>query len=122
VPAIVSAARADVDRALDALVENALRYAPRGSTVSLRAHGEAIEVLDEGPGIAPGEQEVVFERFHRGAAGRRAPGSTGLGLTIARTLARRWAGDVTIDNRADGPGARAVLRLPRLTVALPEGR
>ncbi|MFL5818340.1 MAG: sensor histidine kinase [Conexibacter sp.] len=130
-PAVVSAARADVDRALDALVENAVRYTPPGSTVELRASGETIEVLDEGPGIAPDEAEAVFERFHRGAAGRRTPGGTGLGLTIARTLARRWAGDVTIANRvggAGGPdaaatlGACAVLLLPRLTVALPEGR
>ena len=111
--ALASAARADVDRALDALVENALRYAPEGSTVELRAVGDTIEVLDEGPGIAPDEAEAVFERFHRGAAGRRAPGGTGLGLTIARTLARRWAGDVTIANRIEG-GARAVLRLPRV--------
>ncbi len=116
-PAIASAARADVDRALDALVENALRYAPEGSTVALRASGEAIEVLDEGPGLAPGEAEAVFARFHRGAAGRRAPGGTGLGLTIARTLARRWSGDVTIANRTDvAVGARAVLRLPRANV------
>ncbi|MBS1869393.1 MAG: HAMP domain-containing histidine kinase [Actinobacteria bacterium] len=121
-PALVSAARADVDRVLDALVENALRYAPAGSIVSLRASGETVEVLDGGPGIAADEEEAVFERFHRGAAGRRTPGGTGLGLTIARTLARRWAGDVTIANRADGAGARALLRLPRLSVALPERR
>jgi len=113
--ALASAARADVDRVLDALVENALRYAPAGSTVELRAVGDAIEVLDEGPGIAPDEAEAVFERFHRGAAGRRAPGGTGLGLTIARALARRWAGEVTIANRIEG-GARAVLRLPRAEV------
>jgi signal transduction histidine kinase len=121
---IVSAARVDVDRALDALVENALRYAPTGSTVSLRASGETIEVLDEGPGIARDEEEAVFERFHRGAAGRRTPGGTGLGLTIARTLARRWSGDVTIANRADGAtsGAHVVLRLPTLVVTLPEER
>jgi len=115
-----SAARADVDRALDALIENALRYAPEGSTVTLRASGEAIEVLDDGPGLAPDEDEALFERFHRGSAGRRTPGGTGLGLTIARTLARRWAGEVTIANRSDGCGARAVLHLPRLSVALPE--
>jgi two-component system, OmpR family, sensor kinase len=123
-PALASAARADVDRVLDALVENALRYAPEGSTVELRARGETIEVLDEGPGVAPDEAEAVFERFHRGAAGRRMPGGTGLGLTIARTLARRWAGDVTIADRGEGAasGARAVLRLPRLTFALPERR
>jgi two-component system, OmpR family, sensor kinase len=124
-PAVVSAARADVDRVLDALVENALRYAPAGTTVELRAVGETVEVLDEGPGLAPGEAEALFERFHRGSAGRRTPGGTGLGLTIARTLARRWAGDVTIADRTDaGPphGARAVVRLPRLGIALPEGR
>jgi signal transduction histidine kinase len=122
--ATVSAARVDIDRALDALVENALRYTPAGSTVSLRASGETIEVLDEGPGIARDEEEAVFERFHRGVAGRRTPGSTGLGLTIARTLARRWSGDVTIANHANGvtSGARAVLRLPTLVVTLPEER
>jgi two-component system, OmpR family, sensor kinase len=123
--ALVSAARADVDRVLDALVENALRYAPVGSIVELCVDGETIEVRDEGPGLEPGEAEALFERFHRGAAGRRTPGGTGLGLTIARTLARRWAGDVTIADRtaSDGaPGAVAILSLPRLTVALPEGR
>ena len=77
-------ARADVDRALDALVENALRYAPAGSTVELRAVGETIEVVDEGPGIEPDEAEAVFERFHRGASRAPPPGGTGLGLTIAR--------------------------------------
>jgi signal transduction histidine kinase len=138
-PVVVRAARADVQRALDALVENALRYAPAGTTVTLRAAGPAIEVLDEGPGLAPGEAESVFERFHRGGAGRGIPGGTGLGLTIARALARRWGGDVTIGNRAERTGgtaggsaaaagatgtggARAVLRLTPLTVSLPERR
>jgi signal transduction histidine kinase len=117
--AVASAARADVDRILDALIENALRYAPEGSTVELHASGETIAVLDEGPGLAPDEAEAVFERFHRGSAGRRTTGGTGLGLTIARALARRWAGEVTIERRASGDdgagtGARAVLRLPRV--------
>lgn len=118
-----TAARADVDRALDALVENALRYAPSGTTVTLRATGTAIEVLDEGPGLAPGEAEAVFERFHRGAAGRGVPGGTGLGLTIARALAQRWGGDVALTDRSDADGgACATLRLPRLGAPLPERR
>jgi two-component system, OmpR family, sensor kinase len=128
-PALVLAARADLERVLDALVENALRYAPEGSTVELRAAGETIEVLDEGPGVAADETEAVFARFHRGAAGRRTPGGSGLGLTIARTLARRWAGEVTIGNRTDADadgrattGARALVRLARLTGPLPEDR
>jgi signal transduction histidine kinase len=53
----------------------------------------------------------VFERFHRGAAGRAGPNGTGLGLPIARELARRWGGDVTLVNR-DGGGARATLIVP----------
>jgi signal transduction histidine kinase len=65
-----------------------------------------VEVRDEGAGIAPEEAEVVFARFHRGTAGRAGPAGTGLGLPIARELARRWGGDVTLD------GPRAVVRLP----------
>ncbi|HYV16584.1 MAG TPA: HAMP domain-containing sensor histidine kinase [Conexibacter sp.] len=115
------ASRADLDRALDALVENALRYGPRGTTVTLRAAGTTIAVLDEGPGIAADEAEELFERFHRGTVGRSVPGGTGLGLTIARALARRWGGDVEIANRTGG-GARALLTLPRLAPSLPGPR
>ena len=51
-----------------------------------------VEVLDRAPASA-GEEEEVFERFHRGRAGRAGPAGTGLGLPIARELARRWGGD-----------------------------
>jgi two-component system, OmpR family, sensor kinase len=104
-------ARADADRALDALVENALRYSPRDSTVTLASADGRIEVRDRGPGIAAGEGEAIFERFHRGSAGRLVPAGSGLGLNIARELAREWGGDVTIANRSGG-GAVAVLSLP----------
>jgi signal transduction histidine kinase len=53
----------------------------------------------------------VFERFHRGGAGRRRGPGTGLGLPIARELARRWGGDVTLQPR-DGGGTVAAVRLP----------
>ncbi len=103
-------ARADVDRVLDAVLENALRYAPGGSTVRIAVEHNTITVLDEGPGLTADELELVFERFHRGSAGRPWPG-TGLGLAIARELARAWGGEVTLENRAAG-GAVATLRLP----------
>jgi two-component system, OmpR family, sensor kinase len=103
--------RSDVDRVLDALVENALHYSPPGTTVTVAARDGGIEVLDEGPGPAEGEEERVFERFHRGSAGRRGPSGTGLGLAIARELARRWGGDVTLERRPEG-GAIARVRLP----------
>ncbi|MFL5839925.1 MAG: ATP-binding protein [Thermoleophilaceae bacterium] len=109
-PAPVFGAAPDAERALDALIENAIAYAGRGR-VTVCVRGREIEVLDEGPGLAPGEEDAVFERFHRGYAGRAGGRGTGLGLSIARQLAERWGGDVTLANRDDGQGARAVLRL-----------
>ena len=93
-------------------MENALRYSPAGSTVAIEAGPGRIEVLDEGPGLTPGEEEAVFERFSRGSAGRRGPSGTGLGLPIARELTRQWEGEVTLSNR-DGGGLRAVMEMPR---------
>jgi signal transduction histidine kinase len=100
---------ADLDRTLDALVENALHYGD--GEVEVRSAPGALEVLDRGPGLAPDELTAVFERFHRGGAGRAGPAGTGLGLAIARELARRWGGEVTLANR-DGGGARAVVTVP----------
>lgn len=101
-------ARADLDRALDVLIENSLHYSPPGSEVMLRTAERRIEILDRGPGLALGEQQLVFERFHRGSAGRQGPPGSGLGLAIARTLARAWHGEVHLVNRSGG-GAVASL-------------
>lgn len=104
-------ARADLDRALDVLIENALHYSPAGSEVTVAGEDGRIEVRDRGPGLAPGEDELVFERFHRGRAGQQGPSGSGLGLAIARTLARAWQGDAKLRNRPGG-GAIAVLEFP----------
>jgi len=104
-------ARPDLDRSIDALLENAVRYSPPGSAVTIAAMPGRLEVLDEGPGLQPGEEESVFERFSRGSAGRRGPSGTGLGLPIARELTRQWGGDVTLANRSGG-GLRAVIEVP----------
>lgn len=104
-------ARADVDRTLDVLIENALSYSPVGGDVTISGGAGRIEVSDRGPGLAPGEDEIVFERFHRGRAGRQGPAGNGLGLAIARTLARAWHGDASLANRPGG-GAIAVLEFP----------
>jgi two-component system, OmpR family, sensor kinase len=100
---------ADLDRTLDALIENALHYG--NGEVEVRAGPGAIEVLDRGPVLSDQDLDAVFERFHRGAAGRTGPNGTGLGLPIARELARRWGGEVTLANR-DGGGARATVTIP----------
>jgi signal transduction histidine kinase len=99
---------ADLDRALDALVENAVRYSPAGSEVTIASATARIEVRDRGPGLASGEEQDVFERFHRGRAGRQGPAGSGLGLATARALARGWHGDVWLRNR-DGGGAVGTL-------------
>jgi two-component system, OmpR family, sensor kinase len=97
----------DLAHVVDNLVENALRYTPVGARVtieSLADDGRAtLAVADDGPGIPAEDRERVFERFYRGANGRRLGPGTGLGLAIVAELAGRWGGQVTL---ADGPGTR----------------
>jgi signal transduction histidine kinase len=111
-PAPAWCAPVELARALDALVENAVDYSPAGTTVTIGVGDGAVEVLDEGPGLAADELAQVFKRFRRGRAGKatRSAGS-GLGLPIARELARRWQGEATLENRPGG-GARAAISLP----------
>jgi signal transduction histidine kinase len=111
----VCASREDVGVILDNLVENAIEHTPTRTAVvvelgTARDDG-TIAVLDGGPGLEPGEEEHVFERFVRGSSRTQRPRGSGLGLTIVRVLARRWGGEATIANRPEG-GARALVRLP----------
>ncbi|WP_028057489.1 HAMP domain-containing sensor histidine kinase [Candidatus Solirubrobacter pratensis] len=117
--AAVRCAAADLDRILDVLIENALAYGPAGQTIALTADAGRITVADEGPGLAGGEEESVFNRFHRGSAGRAVRGGTGLGLAIARELASRWEGTVTLANGTAG-GAVATVTLPLVTAPVLE--
>jgi signal transduction histidine kinase len=117
------ASEEDVATILDSLVENAFAYSEPGTPIELELGEDErfayLAVLDRGPGLEPGEEEAVFDRFRRGSAGAGGPAGTGLGLAIARTLAARWGGEVTIRNRRAG-GARAELRLPRFEAPRPE--
>ncbi|MGU7774961.1 sensor histidine kinase [Burkholderia sp. MR1-5-21] len=98
------------------LVDNAIRYTPRGGRVDLSTHASAshvfLTITDTGPGIAPHERERVFDPFYR-VPGNEQIGS-GLGLSIVKTIADRMEADVTLDY-ADEPhrsGLRVVLRVP----------
>ena len=96
----------DLDRILDVLLENAIAYAP-GAPIELSADGALLSVRDHGPGPVPGEEDAVFERFHRGrAAVAGGVAGTGLGLAIARELARRWGGEVTLASARAGEAWR----------------
>jgi signal transduction histidine kinase len=96
-----------IARILRALLDNALRYG--GDSVTIEVTAATVCVRDAGPGIRDDERERVFGRFERGAASGAAPGF-GLGLPLARGLARQLGGDVRAED-AD-PGARLVVTLP----------
>ena len=112
---VLALARGDEGRVLQVLrvlVDNAVRYTPPGSTVTLRTEakpwGASVIVSDNGPGIPPEVLERVFERFFRGP-GAAARGS-GLGLAIARELAERMDGRLLASS---GPGGtHFTLELP----------
>jgi signal transduction histidine kinase len=106
-----------VARVVRILLDNALRYGPRGAPVSVEAHstaGEArITVADRGAGIPPDERDRIFERFHRGGAAASS-GGFGLGLAIGRELARRMGGELLVDgDGSDGTRFALTLRPAR---------
>ena len=89
-------------RALHHLVENALSYSPPDSevTVTIRNDGRSfrVAVSDRGPGVAPEENDRVFEKFFRGAAGALVPHGTGLGLAIASSIVEAHGGIIEVEN------------------------
>jgi K+-sensing histidine kinase KdpD len=97
------------------LLSNAAKYTVSGDEIEVRASAEeaalVLSVEDHGPGIAPEEQRLVFEKFGRVNSGGRSKPGAGLGLFIARSIAEAHGG--TLDVRSDaGAGATFILRLP----------
>ncbi len=86
-------------RAIANLLANAVRHGGAGGIVEVaidRAGGHGrVRVTDHGPGVAPGQREHIFERFHRGSSA--APGGSGLGLPIARLIAEAHGGTVVLE-------------------------
>jgi two-component system sensor histidine kinase KdpD len=91
------------------LLENAAKHTPPGTPIEVGAESRSGEVIayvaDRGPGLPPGEEEMVFEKFHRGGG---ATGGIGLGLTICRGIVTAHGGRIWVENR---PGGGAVFRL-----------
>ncbi|WP_437308840.1 DUF4118 domain-containing protein [Sorangium sp. So ce388] len=102
-----------IEQVLINLLENALKYSPAGSPIAIRGFIEGsvamLEIKDRGQGIAPGEEEVIFEKFYRGRGNGRQ--GLGLGLTICRGVVAAHGGRVTAENRPDG-GAMFRVTLP----------
>jgi signal transduction histidine kinase len=118
-PLYVRADRQRLEQMLGALADNALRHTPAGGHVVIegrvRERSVELAVRDDGPGIPPADLPHVFERFYRvEPANGRAPGTSGLGLSIVRALAAAQGGTTAASN-VEPHGARFLVVLPEVT-------
>ena len=122
VPAVTSTDPARVKQVLGNLFSNAIKYTPSPGRITVttevsngRSHGDgdgiAVKVSDTGPGIPPDRHEFIFDEFTRLSENSGAEGH-GLGLAIARRIARILGGDLMLEEN-EGPGSTFVLWLPR---------
>jgi two-component system sensor histidine kinase KdpD len=97
-----------IEQVLTNLLENAVRYTPEGTPLelaaSVREKALLVELADRGPGILPGQEERIFDKFVRGHGGGAG---VGLGLTICRAIVAAHGGRIWAENR---PGGGAVFR------------
>jgi signal transduction histidine kinase len=110
--------------ALDALIENAVKYTEPTDGIELSAHRSGrdlvIEVSDEGQGLPPGESDRIFERFARADSARsRAEGGAGLGLAIVDAIAKAHGGSCSAESA--GTGTVFSLRFPEFAAAAAAG-
>jgi two-component system sensor histidine kinase KdpD len=98
------------------LLDNAAKYAPVGTTISIRSQRDiksmSLQIIDEGEGIPPMELESVFDKFYRAQKGDHVRPGTGLGLAISRGFIEAMHGTITASNRTDRSGAVLSIRLP----------
>jgi signal transduction histidine kinase len=115
-PGVVDADRERIRFALDALVENAVKFTGEGERVAILARADdgqvILEVSDGGMGISADEQDRIFDRFARVDDGRaRGTGGTGLGLAIVKAIAEAHGGSVSVQS-APGSGSTFLMRIP----------
>ncbi len=113
-PCLVFGSAERLQIAVRNLLDNAAKFGPPGGPVEVILLGGELTVRDHGPGIAPQDRPLVFDRFYRAAAARAVPGS-GLGLSITRQVAESHGGTVRAE-AAPGGGTRMRLILPGTTV------
>lgn len=106
-----------IEQVLANLIENAVSYAGPGASIQVAAQRQAgsliVQVLDDGPGIAEGERQKVFEKFYRGRQSLSSDGGAGLGLTICRAIVRAHNGRIAVRERPGG-GALVEFTLPSI--------
>lgn len=111
---MVTVDRDRIAQVLTNLVGNALSYTSSGGRVTVTSREErgraVVEISDTGRGLDADQLRLVFDRFYR--ADRSVPGGTGIGLTIARSLARLHGGEVTASSPGPGKGSTFMLTIP----------
>jgi two-component system, OmpR family, sensor histidine kinase KdpD len=109
------------EQALFNLLDNAAKYAPPETTISIRGWRDkdivSLQILDEGEGIPDSELESVFDKFYRAQKGDHVRPGTGLGLAISRGFVEAMGGTISANNRSDRSGAVLTIRLPVATAA-----
>jgi two-component system, OmpR family, sensor histidine kinase KdpD len=104
------------EQALFNLLDNAAKYAPVGTTISIRGWRDkdwvTLQIIDEGEGIPHSELESVFDKFYRAQKGDHVRPGTGLGLAISRGFVEAMHGTISATNRTDRSGAVLTIRLP----------
>src|SRR5262249_15986303 len=98
------------------LLDNAAKYSPAGTTVSIRSQRDkdsmVLQILDEGDGIPPTELESVFDKFYRVQKGDHVRPGPGWGLAIPRGFVEAWGGTITAGTRIVRRGAVLTIPLP----------
>jgi two-component system sensor histidine kinase MprB len=109
-PTLVAGVPSRLHRAVSNLLDNAVKWSPRGEVIEVTTSGGEVAVRDHGPGIADDDLPFVFDRFYRATSARGLPGS-GLGLAIVRQVAESHGGRAWAEH-APGGGARLCIALP----------
>jgi len=113
-PAVVEGDPASLAILLSNLIDNALRYTPRGGRIDVSVDrddsGCSLGVIDTGPGITPEDRERVFDRFYRGEVNEES--GSGLGLSIVKRIADAHRATIALDAPADGPGLVVRVHFP----------
>ncbi len=118
-PTWVSGSSPRIGRAVDNLLDNALKWSPDGGVVEVTCSGGVLVVRDHGPGVDASDVDFIFDRFYRAPSARAQPGS-GLGLAIVAQVARDEGGTVNV-YQAEGGGALFRFSLPEVPAPLDDG-
>ena len=114
-PVVVDGDRDRLAQVIGNLFSNAIKYSPDGGLISVQLRpdngGVVLIVQDEGMGIAPDDQEHVFDKFFRTAEASSAIGGTGLGLAVAREIVETHGGSIKVESEP-GEGSRFWIELP----------